>query len=126
MSAPRLLDPLSAASGRTGAADEAEFEQTPGGSLAAGRRARDIYLAWLLNLPADVDPSLAATALLAKIENSADASLADGTTAHLRALLEETMSWPREVLAAISPDRPDSGVRRGRERQRGLRNRVRQ
>jgi len=65
------------------------------------RRARDIYLAWLLHLPADVDPSMAATALLAKVEGPAGTGF--GEAMHLRTLLEETVSWPREVLAAIQP-----------------------
>lgn len=117
MSAPRLIDPsLAAPLGPDAADDEVELH----------RRARDIYMAWLLNLPADVDPSLAATALLAKIEGSADVSLADGEAAHLRGLLEETMSWPREVLAAIPPARPVPGAGRCRERQRSPRRRLRQ
>lgn len=71
------------------------------------RRARDIYLAWLLHLPADIDPSLAATALLAKVEGPAGTGA--GEAAHLRALLEETVSWPREVLAAMPPARGPCG-----------------
>jgi len=113
VSAPRFIDPSLAAPLGPDA-----------GAAKPHRRARDIYLAWLLHLPVEVDPSLAATALLARIENSADASLADGEAAHLRALLEETMSWPREVLAAILPGRPASGAGSGRERQRGPRRRF--
>lgn len=117
MSAPRLLDPSSAAAPQRDAADgQGELRQ----------RARDIYLAWLLNLPADVDPSLAATALLARIETSTDAGPVSAEAAHLRALLEETMSWPREVLTTIPPYRPPSGGGQGRERKCAAWRRVRQ
>ncbi len=92
MRVPGLLDPPSAAAPRRDAVDD-QGEQR--------RRARDIYLAWLLHLPADIDPSLAATALLAKVEGPAGTGA--GEAAHLRALLEETVSWPREVLAAMQP-----------------------
>jgi hypothetical protein len=102
VSAPRLID---------GSPTTPLRADAVGDKVELQRRARDIYLTWLLNLPADVDPSLAATALLAKIGSSADASLADGEAAHLRALLEETMSWPREVLAAAGPP---CGRRNGR------------
>ena len=51
---------------------------SPAGADAAvdggehSRRARDIYLAWLLHLPADVDPSMAAATATAKVLRTID------------------------------------------------------
>jgi hypothetical protein len=84
------------------------------GNDAAGRRrppglwrgrAEEIFLAWLLALPPEADPSPAATAVLAQIESLAGPDAGDRELKRLRALLEETMSWTPQALATLPPPR---------------------
>lgn len=83
---------------RTAAESRERLRRSLAADFAAGWRAEDILLRWLLALPAEIDPALAATAALAQIEPvAAD----EGAELHrLAVLLAETASWPRPLLAA--------------------------
>lgn len=73
----------------------------PGGLLRRafdGREAaagpRDLVLVWLLRLPAELDPALAARRILASRPAAAGAEAAE-----LSGLLREIADWPRARLA---------------------------
>ena len=87
------------------------LEQALAADVAAGRRAEEIFLAWLFSLPADVDPSFAATMVLARLESMAPPAVRTGEFGRLCSLLEETMTWPRSILE------PWAGQRRARRTQ---------
>jgi hypothetical protein len=106
----------SGAASPTGGTDAAGHRPSPGPRCG---RAEEIFLAWLLALPPEADPSLAATAVLAQIESLAGPDAGDRELERLRALLEETMSWPPQALATLAPPR---GA--GREGRRSSRRRT--
>jgi hypothetical protein len=64
----------------------------------AGWRAEEVFLAWLLSLPEETDPSLAAITALRRNSHPASA----GEPARLRALLEETTGWTGPALTALA------------------------
>jgi hypothetical protein len=66
--------------------------------VAAVWPAEEVYLGWLLSLPAETDPGLAALAALGRIESLAGA----GEIGRLRALLEETTNWTGPALAVLA------------------------
>ncbi len=92
-----------AAEAHRGGADGSAVEvaRMLGDGFAAGMRAEDIYLAWLLDLPADIDPSFAATAMLGHLDATRPTGPHAAAFHRLRALLEETTSWPRPVLRRL-------------------------
>jgi hypothetical protein len=57
-----------------------------------------VFLDWLLSLPDETDPSLAAMTALRRTPHPASA----GEPARLRALLEETTGWTGPALAALA------------------------
>lgn len=63
---------------------------------------RDLLLLWLLRLPRELDPALAAGCVLAAGLRPAAPAASD-----LSALLREVADWPRERLARrVRPGRP--------------------
>ena len=70
--------------------------------IAAGWRAEELFLGWLVSLPPGIDPSLAATAALARLEALAGPGPGTGELGRLRALLEETMGWTGPALELLA------------------------
>jgi hypothetical protein len=74
--------------------------------MLTSRSAEEIFVRWLVSLPAEADPGLAASAALARIAGEADA----GEVGRLRMLLEETSRWTAPALASLArvqrPRRP--------------------
>jgi hypothetical protein len=101
-SGPRLLLAASAPH-RADVAAPAELAQGLADDFAAGWTAHDLFLAWLLALPGEVDPSFVATAVLARIEALRPPGPCAGELARLAALLEEATRWPRPVLDTCRP-----------------------
>lgn len=84
------------------AAAEAHRGGADGSAVEVARMlGEDIYLAWLLDLPADIDPSFAATAMLGHLDATRPTGPHAAAFHRLRALLEETTSWPRPVLRRL-------------------------
>jgi hypothetical protein len=70
----------------------------PAPPAPAGWRAEEVFLDWLLSLPDETDPSLAAMTALRRAPPLASA----GEPARLRALLEETTGWTGPALTALA------------------------
>jgi hypothetical protein len=72
-----------------------------GADQAGGWSARDLYLAWLLNLPVEIDAAHAAALLISRTRPPATG---DRAAQDLLALLRTTTAYPRERLepAAVS------------------------
>jgi hypothetical protein len=69
---------------------------------SGGWSARDLYLAWLLDLPVEIDAAHAAAVLISRTRPPATS---DHAAQDLLALLRTTTAYPRERLDSAAADR---------------------